>query len=107
MTLTALEVVLGIDNIVFITILAGKLPPDEQARARRLGLGFALGTRVALLFAISWIMGLNRTLFSFAGRDLTSATSQATVALPLAGVMSALTSGLSFCGASVPAKSTR
>jgi predicted tellurium resistance membrane protein TerC len=74
-TLTAMEVVLGIDNIVFLTILAGRLPPEQQGRARRLGLGFALGTRVALLFAITWVMGLTRELFSvfgfgFSGRDL-------------------------------------
>jgi len=74
-TLTALEIVLGIDNVVFLTILAGKLPREQQAAARRLGLGFALLTRIALLFAITWVMGLTRELFSilghpFSGRDL-------------------------------------
>jgi predicted tellurium resistance membrane protein TerC len=75
LTLAAMEVVLGIDNIVFLTILAGRLPPEQQARARRLGLIFALATRVALLFAITWVMGLTKELFSvfgfgFSGRDL-------------------------------------
>lgn len=74
-TLTMLEIVLGIDNIVFLTILAGRLPPEQQPRARRLGLVLALGTRLALLFAISWLMGLTRELFHFwghgySGRDL-------------------------------------
>jgi predicted tellurium resistance membrane protein TerC len=74
-TLTAMEVVLGIDNVVFLAILAGRLPQAQQAAARRLGLGFALVTRIALLFAITWVMGLTRPLFelfgrSFSGRDL-------------------------------------
>ena len=59
-TLSALEIVLGIDNVVFLTILAGRLPKEQQAEARRLGLGFALLTRLALLFAITWVMGLTR-----------------------------------------------
>jgi predicted tellurium resistance membrane protein TerC len=58
LTLTALEIVLGIDNLVFISILADKLPPHERAKARKLGLGFALITRLLLLFTISWIMKL-------------------------------------------------
>jgi predicted tellurium resistance membrane protein TerC len=74
-TLSAMEVVLGIDNIVFLTILAGKLPPARQPLARRLGLAAALLTRLALLFAISWLMGLTADLFTlmgkgFSGRDL-------------------------------------
>jgi len=74
-TLAAMEIVLGIDNIVFITILAGRLPAAQQGRARRLGLGFALATRILLLFAITWVMGLTKELFSvfgagFSGRDL-------------------------------------
>ena len=74
-TLSAMEVVLGIDNIVFLTILAGKLPPARQPLARRLGLAAALLTRLALLFAISWLMGLTAELFTllgkgFSGRDL-------------------------------------
>jgi len=74
-TLAAMEIVLGLDNIVFLTILAGRLPAAEQPRARRLGLAFALLTRLGLLFAISWVMGLTRELFSafghaISGRDL-------------------------------------
>jgi predicted tellurium resistance membrane protein TerC len=74
-TLSAMEIVLGIDNVVFLTILAGRLPAEEQGKARKLGLGFALLTRLGLLFAISWVMGLTRPLFSvvgqsFSGRDL-------------------------------------
>jgi predicted tellurium resistance membrane protein TerC len=64
-TLTALEVVLGIDNVVFLAILTAKLPPHHQPLARRIGLGLALLMRVVLLMAISWVMGLTRTLFSF------------------------------------------
>jgi predicted tellurium resistance membrane protein TerC len=74
-TLAALEIVLGIDNIVFLTILAGRLPPEQQPRARRLGLLLALGSRLVLLFGISWLMGLTRELFhlwghGYSGRDL-------------------------------------
>jgi predicted tellurium resistance membrane protein TerC len=74
-TLTALEIVLGIDNIVFIAILTQKLPPHRQATARRIGLLAAMGMRIGLLFAIGWVMGLTATLFSVlehpvAGRDL-------------------------------------
>jgi len=66
-TLTALEIVLGIDNIVFLSILAGRLPREEQPRARTLGLAFALLTRLALLFAISWVMRLTAPLFGLLG----------------------------------------
>jgi predicted tellurium resistance membrane protein TerC len=74
-TLSAMEIVLGIDNIVFLSILAGRLPRAQQPAARRLGLGFALGTRLLLLLAITWVMGLTRELFSvlghgWSGRDL-------------------------------------
>jgi predicted tellurium resistance membrane protein TerC len=74
-TLAAMEIVLGIDNIVFLTILSGRLPEEQQARARRLGLGLALGMRILLLLAISWLMGLTKPLFAilghgFTGRDL-------------------------------------
>jgi predicted tellurium resistance membrane protein TerC len=62
LTLTALEIVLGIDNIVFIAILAAKLPADKQAKARTVGLALAMGMRVLLLLSISWIMGLTRPL---------------------------------------------
>lgn len=64
LTLTALEIVLGIDNVVFIAILVAKLPAAQQARARRLGLGLAMGIRIVLLLAIGWIMGLTEPLFS-------------------------------------------
>jgi predicted tellurium resistance membrane protein TerC len=57
-TLTALEIVLGIDNIIFISILTGRLPVESQARARTVGLGLAMGMRIVLLLAISWVMGL-------------------------------------------------
>ncbi len=74
-TLTVLELVLGIDNIIFIAILAGKLPAREQPKARRLGLMGALVTRILLLLSITWIMGLTGALFAvmgraFSGRDL-------------------------------------
>src|SRR5688572_1106809 len=62
LTLTALEIVLGIDNIVFIAILVGKLPPDRQVAARRIGLGLAMLMRILLLLGISWVMGLTREL---------------------------------------------
>jgi predicted tellurium resistance membrane protein TerC len=70
-----MEIVLGIDNIVFISILTAKLPKEQQPKARSLGLTLALGTRLGLLFAISWMMRLTEPLFgvlgqSFSGRDL-------------------------------------
>lgn len=77
LTLTALEIVLGIDNVIFISILAGKLPPAQQEKARRLGLSLALVMRVLLLLSITWIMGLTKPLFTLpvlaeeiSGRDL-------------------------------------
>jgi predicted tellurium resistance membrane protein TerC len=74
-TLTALELVLGIDNIIFISILAGRLPPGQRDRARKVGIMLAAVTRLALLFAIAWIIGLTAPLFSvfdhtFSWRDL-------------------------------------
>ncbi|MGZ8726511.1 MAG: TerC family protein [Aeromicrobium sp.] len=69
-TLTALEIVLGIDNIVFISIMAGKLPPEQRDLARRLGLGAALIMRILLLFSISFIVGLTEPLFNILGRDV-------------------------------------
>jgi predicted tellurium resistance membrane protein TerC len=74
-TLTVLEIVLGIDNIIFISILAGKLPAAVQARARTLGLALAMGMRILLLLSIAWIMRLTRPLFTvlnqeISGRDL-------------------------------------
>ena len=75
LTLTVLEIVLGIDNIIFISILAGKLPKSQQAKGRRVGLLGAFGTRVILLMSIAWIVRLTRPLFSLfahpvSGRDL-------------------------------------
>lgn len=64
LTLTVLEIVLGIDNIVFISILSGKLPQDQQKKARQLGLGLAMVTRILLLMSISWIMTLTSPLFN-------------------------------------------
>ncbi len=64
LTLTALEIVLGIDNIVFISILSDKLPDHQAPKARKLGLGLAMGIRILLLLSISWIMGLTAPLFS-------------------------------------------
>lgn len=70
LTLTALEIVLGIDNIIFISIQAGKLPPEQQERARLAGLGLAMFIRVALLFSLNWLMGLTTPLFSVFGNEL-------------------------------------
>jgi predicted tellurium resistance membrane protein TerC len=75
LTLTVLEIVLGIDNIVFISVLAGRLPKEQQARARQVGLGAALFMRVGLLLTISWVIGLTQPLFEifgfeFSGRDV-------------------------------------
>lgn len=71
LTLTALEVVLGIDNIVFISILAGRLPVDRRKSARQWGLMLALVMRVLLLLSLSWIMGLTTPLISISGFDIT------------------------------------
>jgi predicted tellurium resistance membrane protein TerC len=70
LTLTVLEIVLGIDNIIFISILCGKLPADQQARARRIGLGLAMVMRILLLLSISWVIRLTQPLFSLLGRDI-------------------------------------
>ncbi len=74
-TLTALEIVLGIDNIIFLSILVGRLPPNQRATARKVGLGLAMIARLALLFSISWVMGLTEPWFTLlnqaiSGRDL-------------------------------------
>jgi predicted tellurium resistance membrane protein TerC len=66
LTLTALEIVLGIDNIIFLSIVTGKLPAHQQANARRIGLGLALGMRVALLMSLSWIAGLTEPIVTVA-----------------------------------------
>lgn len=75
LTLSSLEIVLGIDNIVFIAIITSRLPKEKQANMRRIGLGIAMAQRILLLFAISWVMRLTEPLFevfsrSFSGRDL-------------------------------------
>ena len=74
-TLTALEIVLGIDNIIFLSILVGRLPPNQRAIARKAGLGLAMIARLALLFSISWVMGLTEPWFTvlnqaISGRDV-------------------------------------
>jgi len=75
LTLFALELVLGIDNVIFISILSGKLPVEQQQKARTVGLGLAVITRIGLLLSISWIIGLTEPLFNifskeFSGRDI-------------------------------------
>ena len=74
-TLTALEIVLGVDNVVFISILAGKLPPEQREKARRVGLGLAMFVRILLLLSITWVVRLTTPLFTvlheeISGRDL-------------------------------------
>jgi predicted tellurium resistance membrane protein TerC len=69
-TLTALEIVLGIDNIIFISILAGKLPAAQREKARLVGLGLAMFIRVALLFSLTWLMGLTAPLFTALGNEI-------------------------------------
>lgn len=75
LTLIALEIVLGIDNVIFIAILSNKLPKEQQDRGRQLGIGLAVFSRILLLLAISWVIGLTKPLFEifgkgFSGRDL-------------------------------------
>src|SRR5262245_61694336 len=74
-TLVVLELVLGVDNVIFISILAGKLPVEQQQRARTTGIALAVITRLLLLFSLSWIIRLENPLFSvasleFSGRDI-------------------------------------
>src|SRR4030065_720817 len=69
-TLTALEIVLGIDNIIFISILVGRLPARQREKARVLGLGLAMLTRLALLMSLVWVMGLNASLFTLLGNEI-------------------------------------
>jgi len=75
LTLTMLEIVLGIDNIIFLSIITAKLPPELRNKGRKIGLGLAMGARVGLLLAISWVMGLTKDLFTvmnygISGKDL-------------------------------------
>ncbi len=69
-TLTVLEIVLGIDNIIFISILAGKLPQADRARARKVGLSLAMIIRILLLLSITWVMGLTAPLFAVLGQEI-------------------------------------
>ncbi|MBY0270135.1 MAG: TerC family protein [Burkholderiales bacterium] len=69
-TLTALEIVLGVDNIIFISILCGRLPEHQRAKARNLGLMFAMLTRIGLLFTLSWLMTLTTPLFGIFGHEI-------------------------------------
>ncbi len=70
LTLTALEIVLGIDNLIFLSIVSGRLPRHQQPTARRIGLALALLGRVALLFSLTWIIGLTEPVFSVLGFDV-------------------------------------
>jgi len=70
LTLTVLEIVLGIDNIVFISILAGKLPRDQRERARKVGLSLAMVIRIGLLLSITWVMRLTTPIFAVVGQDI-------------------------------------
>lgn len=70
LTLTVLEIVLGIDNIIFISILAGRLPVDKRKKARIVGLALAMITRIALLFSLTWIMHLTNPLFNVLGQEI-------------------------------------
>ena len=69
-TLTKLELVLGIDNVIFISILSGKLPPEQRAKARYIGLALALGIRILLLLSLSWVIGLVEPLFNIWGKGI-------------------------------------
>ncbi len=69
-TLVILELVLGVDNIIFISIMAGKLPIHEQSRARTTGIVLAVGSRILLLLSLSWIIGLTEPLFSVFGHEI-------------------------------------
>ncbi len=71
LTLTVLEIVLGIDNIIFISILSGKLPEDQRPKARQLGLAVALFSRILLLLSISWVMGLTKPIFNLGTNEIT------------------------------------
>jgi len=86
LTLTLLEIVLGIDNIIFISILSGKLPEDQQAKARRLGLGLALFTRVLLLMSLAWVVKLDQPFFEKEVLSLKLAVSWKDLILLLGGL---------------------
>ena len=86
LTLTLLEIVLGIDNIIFISILSGKLPAEQQARARRLGLGLALITRILLLMSLAWVVTLDQPFIQFQIVSLPLAISGKDIILLLGGL---------------------
>ncbi len=69
-TLTFLEIILGVDNVVFISILSGKLPKAQQGKARRVGLGAAMGMRILLLLSIAWVIGLTAPMFTVLGQEI-------------------------------------
>ncbi|MEM6785108.1 MAG: TerC family protein [Bacteroidota bacterium] len=93
-TLTSLEIVLGIDNIVFISILTGRLPEEQQPRARFIGLALAMGMRIALLFSIAWVMSLTTPLFTLPFLDtLTGFGESARHGMALLGDATGLTDG--------------
>ena len=68
--LTAIEIVLGIDNVIFLSILVAKLPKAQQARARQIGLGLAMGMRILLLLSLSWLLGFTQPLFALLGYEI-------------------------------------
>lgn len=68
--LTAVEIVLGIDNIIFLSILVAKLPVEQQAKARKIGLGLAMGMRILLLLSLSWLLGFTQPLFEVLGQEI-------------------------------------
>jgi predicted tellurium resistance membrane protein TerC len=70
MTLMALEIVLGVDNIIFISILVSRLPDSQRDKARKIGLSLAMGTRLVLLFSLAWVMGLVDPWFSAFGNEI-------------------------------------
>ena len=74
LTLTLLEIVLGIDNVIFISILVQRLPAERRDQARLIGLGLAMGMRILLLLTISWIVGLTQPLFNASGTTSRGAT---------------------------------
>jgi predicted tellurium resistance membrane protein TerC len=73
-TLTLLEIVLGVDNIIFISILVGRLPEHQRARGRIIGLALAMLTRIALLFSLAWVMTLTAPMFLYSARKFPGAT---------------------------------
>ncbi|NDV46987.1 TerC family protein [Paludibacter sp. 221] len=86
LTLTFLEVVLGVDNIVFITLMSSKLPPNEQSKARTIGLLLAMFTRIGLLFAVSALMQLTKPLFTFSNSWISGAVTGQSIIILLGGL---------------------